>query len=132
MVDNPPLTQLCNYVERQWITSSFYQPRRWSVFMEEIRTNNDLEGWHRRLNENAKRGQIQFYLLLELLNKEASFVTIQSRLVSEVKLKRNQRKSTKDCRANSRSFGRDTMIILSQYLICYLHVVIWLGRCRCL
>ena len=100
LVENPPLTQLCNYVERQWITSSFYQLKRWSVFMEEIRTYRDLEGWHWRLNKNAKRGQIQFYLLLELFNKEASFVTIQSRLVSEVKLKRVKGKSTKDSRLN--------------------------------
>ena len=92
VIANPPLGQLCRYVEKQWITSGFYCPRRWSIFMEEVRTNNDLEGWHRRLNKNAKRGQIQFYLLVELLHKEAAFVTIQSRLVTEGKLKRHQRK----------------------------------------
>ena len=119
VVDNPPLTQLCNYVERQWITSSFYQPRRWSVFMEEIRTNNDLEGWHRRLNKNAKRGQIQFYLLLELLNKEASFVTIQSRLVSEGKLKRNQRKKYKGLQSKLKKLWKrynDNTISISNLL----------------
>ena len=80
------------YIERQWITSSFYRPERWSIFSREVRTNNDLKGWHRRLNNNARRGQIQLYLLVGLLCKEGSFVTIQSRLVSEGKLKRHQRK----------------------------------------
>ena len=27
------------------------------------RTNNDVEGWHHRLNNRAGRGQIQFYVL---------------------------------------------------------------------
>ena len=40
--------------------------------MEDVRINNDLEGWHRRLNYSAKRGQLQMYLFIELLNKEGS------------------------------------------------------------
>ena len=87
--------------------------------MEEIRTNNDLEGWHRRLNKNAKRGQIQFYLLLELLNKEASFVTIQSRLVSEGKLKRNQRKKYKGLQSKLKKLWKrynDNTISISNLL----------------
>ena len=53
------LTQFCSYSERQWIVSEFYHPARWSVFTKDMRTNNDLEGWHRRLNNHARRGQIQ-------------------------------------------------------------------------
>ena len=86
-----PLDQLCDYVEGQWITSNFYQPKRWSLFSKEIRTNNDVEGWHRRLNNHAKRGQIQFYLLVKLLHREGSFVTLQTILVSEGEMKRQQR-----------------------------------------
>lgn len=26
------------------------RPKRWSVFQQDIRTNNDTEGWHRRMN----------------------------------------------------------------------------------
>ena len=86
------LTQFCGYIERQWIVNDFYRPDRWSVFMKDVRTNNDLEGWHRRLNNHARRGQIQFYLLVELLHKEANFVSIQTKLVSDGKLKCHQRK----------------------------------------
>ena len=91
----PTLVEFCEYVERQWIVNDFYNPARWSVYMQDIRTNNDLEGWHRRLNNHARRGQIQFYLLVELLHREARFVNIQTRLVSEGKLKRHQRKKYK-------------------------------------
>ena len=38
------LTQFCGYIERQWIVNDFYRPDRWSVFMKDVRTNNDLEG----------------------------------------------------------------------------------------
>ena len=72
-----------------------WTPENWSVFMQPVRTNNDVEGWHRRLNARAGRPKLQFYLLIELLYSEASFVTIQTRLLSTGKLRRYQRKSYK-------------------------------------
>ena len=60
--------------------------------MKDIRTNNDLEGWHRRLNNHGRTGQVQFYLLVELLHREAKFVSIQTKLVSDGKLKHQQKK----------------------------------------
>ena len=66
-------------------------PKKYESF-----ANNDLEGWHRRLNNHARRGQIQFYLLVELLHKEAKFVSIQTKLVSDGKLKRQQRRKHRD------------------------------------
>ena len=86
LANDHPLEQLCDNVRRQWITSNFYQPKRWSIFSKEIRTNNDTEGWHRRLNIMKKREQIQFYLLVKLLHREGSFVKLQTRLVSEGKM----------------------------------------------
>ena len=55
LANDHPLEQLCDNVRRQWITSNFYQPKRWSIFSKEIRTNNDTEGWHRRLNNHEKK-----------------------------------------------------------------------------
>ena len=81
------LKEFLMYVEKQWIRNSFFDPSRWSIYMEKIRTNNDLEGWHHRLNYKAKRGQLQFYLLIELLHREGSLVTVQTKLVSTGKLK---------------------------------------------
>ena len=106
LVTDHILTRFMEYIERQWITSSFYRPERWSIFSREVRTNNDLEGWHRRLNNNARRGQIQFYLLVGLLCKEGSFVNIQSRLVSEGKLKRHQRKKYRGLQSKLRKLWK--------------------------
>ena len=60
------LREICEYVNRTWIGSSIWPERSWSCFMQPVRTNNDLEGWHGRLNRHAGQGQIQFYLLVDL------------------------------------------------------------------
>ena len=94
------LKEFLTYVEKQWIRNNFFDPTRWSIYMEKIRTNNDLEGWHHRLNYKAKRGQLQFYLLIELLHKEGSLVTIQTKLVSTGKLRRQQCKKYQKIQGN--------------------------------
>ena len=67
-------------------------PSTWSVSMESLRTNNDLEGWHGCLNRRAKdKFQLPLYLLIQLLHKESSLVSPQIRLVSERRLRRHQR-----------------------------------------
>ncbi|XP_069109624.1 uncharacterized protein [Argopecten irradians] len=48
-------------------------------------------GWHHRLNGKAGRANLPFYMLVPLLLKEATLVTIQQRLVSENALQRHQR-----------------------------------------
>ena len=64
-----------------------------SVFMQSVRTNNDLEGWHRGLNSRASgKSGLPFYLLVKFLYREARLTSLQMRLVSERKLKRIQRR----------------------------------------
>ena len=65
------------------------------VFGQTVRTNNDCEGWHHRINRRAKKGNLQFYLLIVLLYKEASVLPIQVKMVSEGKHRRYQRKKTR-------------------------------------
>ena len=62
-----------------------------SVFHKTIRTNNDVEGWHRRLNSKAGRGQLDLYLLIQLLGEEAALVTIQLDLLRMSVVTRRQR-----------------------------------------
>ena len=91
-----PLKELCTYIEGNWITSTTFPPASWSVYQEAVRTNNDLEGWHNGLNRHAKgRAQLPLYILIQLLSKEATLVTLQIRLVSDKKLKRRQRTAYK-------------------------------------
>ena len=86
-----PLQDFCSYIHENWITTQTFPPQTWSVFLEAVRTNNDLEGWHNGLNRRAKgRSQLPLFILIQLLHREASLVNIQIRLVSDKKLKRHQ------------------------------------------
>jgi hypothetical protein len=42
------LDQLFTYFEQQWLVA--ISAKMWNVYGVGIRTNNDCEGWHRRLN----------------------------------------------------------------------------------
>ena len=66
------LTPFVDYVEKTWIKNRTWPPKTWSVYFQEVRTNNDVKGWHRRLNTKAPRkGDLNFYSLVGLLMKEA-------------------------------------------------------------
>ncbi|XP_064647503.1 uncharacterized protein LOC135500187 [Lineus longissimus] len=80
------------YIRHQWIDCHLLKPATWSVFMQPVRTKNDVEGWHGALNRHASRGNLSFYLMVRLLVEQANLVNMQVRLVSDKKLKLRQRK----------------------------------------
>ena len=86
-VSNDIEHQLTTYIANTWMTGQ-WKPKDWSVFNQTVRTNNDVEGWHLRINTRARRGKLQFYVLIELLHKESQIITLQLHLVSQNKLKR--------------------------------------------
>ena len=86
------LTPLMQYVARTWINdSATWPPTCWSVYYQSVRTSNDLEGWHTRLNTRGRAG-MNLYMLVALLYDESSLIPVQVRLVSDGKLKRHQKK----------------------------------------
>ena len=79
-----PLQQFVTYIEENWLRSTVWPPKCWSVFMQSIRTKNDIEGWHHSLNRRAAgRCGPPLYVFVALLLKEAGLVSVQIRLVSE-------------------------------------------------
>ena len=54
-------------------------------FFQIIRTNNDAEGWHNKLNSKGKGAGLHFYELVDLLFAESEFVQVE-----EAYLKQNQ------------------------------------------
>ena len=94
------LGELTQYIQNTWIESRcLWAPRVWSHYMQSIRTNNDLEGWHRRINSKANGHSQSFYLLIKLIHDEASLLQLQMRLVSEDMLSRYQRNKYKNLQA---------------------------------
>ena len=49
-----------------------YSSLKNGVFNHSIRTNNDIEAWHRRLN--CRRGNLTFYKLVPVPLREANLV----------------------------------------------------------
>ncbi|XP_041363958.1 uncharacterized protein LOC121379414 isoform X2 [Gigantopelta aegis] len=60
----PKVENVLAYMKRTWFRSSVWKVENWSIFGLPIRTNNNTEGWHRRINARATRDGIQFYLLV--------------------------------------------------------------------
>ena len=87
------LRQFIQYVRSTWIEGSTWKPLTWTVFLQSVRTNNDVEGWHHGLHRRASsRSQLPLYILINLLHREARLTSLHIRLVSEKKLKRVQRR----------------------------------------
>ena len=85
-----------DYVYSTWIHSSIFKVHQWSVFMSPVRTNNDVEGWHNRFNNNVvTRGPVPFYHLVTELCAESTDIPVQLNLVPEGKMKRYQRKRSR-------------------------------------
>lgn len=90
--NNEQINRLLDYVEHTWINSNVWPVVSWSVFRRSIRTNNDVEAWHHRINARASRQHVPFYFLINFLFEEARLVNIHVCLVSERKLCRYQRR----------------------------------------
>ena len=78
------MIQLTSYVRKTWIDKTIWPPSSWSCFGQSIRTNNDCESWHSRLNRTSGRS-LEFYLLTERLSHEAKLCAVNARLLSKRK-----------------------------------------------
>ena len=85
------LTPLLQHINHTWIMCDIWPSAAWSVYYKSVRMNNDLKGWHNRLNARG-RAQMNLYILVSLLHDESGMIPIQVRLVSEGKLQRHQKK----------------------------------------
>ena len=95
-----PLRQFTDYVSSTWIESNTWPPSSWSVFMQSVRTNNDVEGWQLGLHTRAQgKSQLPMYLLIDLLYKEAKLTSLNVHMVSEKKLRRVQRRRYRQIQA---------------------------------
>ena len=92
--DNVKLCQLVQYFRKTWIDNKTFTPFSWCWFNKAIRTNNDLEGYHNKLNIRADGKSFSVYKLINLLGKEATDVKHNSILLQEGELKRYQKKTT--------------------------------------
>ncbi|KAK3108380.1 hypothetical protein FSP39_006664 [Pinctada imbricata] len=95
-LESQKLKDLRGYLERNWLRSTTFPPETWCVFKLPTRSNNDCEGWHRRLNHSARDSTPPFYELVPLLHEEAAKLPVQRVMVLEGTLARLKRKYVRD------------------------------------
>ena len=88
------IVQLLDYVDDTWLRSETWDIGSWCVYRRSVRTNNDVEGWHHRINQRAGR-KPDLYQLIGHLHDEAKLVPLQVRLLLDGHVIREQRKSTR-------------------------------------
>lgn len=86
------LKNLTTYIHQQWISNKTFPIHSWSAFKRPFRTNNDVEGWHHKLNFSAHSAGLNLYKLVHILHLEATDVEYACRFVSERLMLRCQRK----------------------------------------
>ena len=64
------LQKFAEYMRKNWI-EGWFSPATWGCFMETIRTNNHVEGYHRGLNSHVRGTHVNFYSLVQVLHEEA-------------------------------------------------------------
>lgn len=87
----PRLRQLVDYVGTQWIHNTVFIIKSWSVYRRPFRTNNDVEGWHNRLNLASNNAGLNFYKMIHLLHDEAIDVDHTCQFLTNGVLLRRQR-----------------------------------------
>lgn len=81
------LQSFMDFVKSTWLEIAVWSPSCWSIYLQAVRASYDVEGW---------KSQPSFYLLLQLLHREAQITALNIRLVSEKKLCHIQRRVYRD------------------------------------
>lgn len=77
------LDKFFDYVKNTWMNSNIWPPRTWSVFLQPVRTNNDAEGWHYRVNVKGKGAGFHFCKLIDQLHQESEFVEVEEAFLKQ-------------------------------------------------
>jgi len=86
-----------DYVKNTWITNRNWPIASWCQHYRRIRTNNDVEGWHTRLNVHCGRRQhgkgLPLYIVIVVLAKEAVLVELYEEMLLQNHCSRAKRKT---------------------------------------
>ena len=83
-------------LKKTWFSSSVWKPQDISAYQRLVRTNNDLEGYHRRLNARINKDNPSLFSLLEVLYKESQLVNLTAKLVTSNTVKMQRQRKTQE------------------------------------
>ncbi|KRZ70346.1 hypothetical protein T10_4342 [Trichinella papuae] len=88
---------LINFFKEEWMTLN--RLPLWNVYNINIRTNNDLKGWHFKINRHVGKSHLSFYELLQLLiDEQGSTETLNQQMTlgcviaNDLRIKNNKYK----------------------------------------
>ena len=90
----PGLCELATYMRSTWIEGRMWTPSDWCQHGQQIRTNNDVEGYHNGLNQRCQQANKPFYALAENLHNEAKTVCRTVRQMYRGEITRRRRNAT--------------------------------------
>ena len=94
------LTELLSYMRGTWFSSSVWKPANLCSYQRLVRTNNDVEGYHRLLNQRCVIDHPPIYKLLEVINySEAKLVELTAKFISSNAVGTNRRRKTTEKQA---------------------------------
>ena len=88
--------KLFAYVEKQWIYNSKIPPSEWSVFLTNVRTNNEVENWNGQIWRIANQHALHLYDLMGLFKKESERNVQKMRMAFTSTKKAKQKKIDRD------------------------------------
>ena len=93
------MNTLYNYMAQTWFGSSVWKPRNLCGYRRLVRTNNDLEGYHRRINGKLGKDP-PIYDLVKFLFKEGKKVNTTCKIITCKNVKMERRKNTREKQAH--------------------------------
>ncbi|XP_052260568.1 uncharacterized protein LOC127864714 [Dreissena polymorpha] len=92
-----PLRKLVNYIDSTWIQSLTFPIQSWCIYGLHVRTNNDVEGFHTRLNGVSGGRSLTFYKLVPALRKQALEAELDIDQLVDNSVGRRQRNQYREC-----------------------------------
>ena len=92
------MQNLYTYVAQTWFSSSVWEPRNICAYKRLVRTNNDAEGYHRRMSSRLGENPA-IYTLLEWLHTEARLVDVTCKILTAKNVKMVRRQQTRNAQA---------------------------------
>ena len=59
----PAMIQVFQYFESQWIDGKNFNPKDWSCYRKDVRTNNTVESWHSKVNKEGGNKDMHIFKL---------------------------------------------------------------------
>ena len=78
VANNPAIQQFVGYFAPTWLDGQF-PVRMWNVYNSNVRTNNQVESWHSRLNRTVGLTHPNVYRLLDSLRREQTLTELTLR-----------------------------------------------------